>query len=92
MGIGYYLVLGDITTCGGKIIESDPTNVLMGKPVSREGDAVTCGKHPGIYKIIGHIPLNKINGRNYAGTLHSVSSCPCRAKFIASQVERTYEL
>ncbi len=91
MAKGYYLLLGDMTTCGGKILEGDPTNTLMGIAVAREGDSVTCGKHAGKFKILGHIPLNTVNGRHFAGTLHSTSSCPCEARFIPSHQERTYE-
>jgi len=91
MSKGYYLVQGDQTACGGKIFEGDPKNTLAGIPVSREQDGVTCGRHGGIYKIIGGIPQNSVNGRKYAGTLHSRSSCPCAATLIPSRGERTYE-
>lgn len=91
MAKGYYLVQGDRTTCGGKIVEGEPANTLMGTVVSREGDAVICGVFPGTFKIVGHIPLNTVNGRKYAGTLNSTSSCPCKALFIPSRKERTYE-
>lgn len=90
MAKGYYLVKGDITTCGGKILEGDPTDTVMGIPVAREQENVTCGKHAGTYKIVGHIPNNNANGRKYAGSLHSTSSCPCGSKFIPSRHERTY--
>lgn len=30
MAKGYYLVKGDMTTCGGKILEGDPTDTVMG--------------------------------------------------------------
>lgn len=92
MAQGFYLVLGDMTTCGGKIIEGDPTNTLPGIPVVREGDSVVCGRTGGIFKIQGHIPLDVINGRLFAGTLHSISSCPCGARLIPSIMERTYEV
>lgn len=91
MAKGYYLVQGDKTTCGGKILEGDPKNTMAGIPVSREQDRVTCGKHSGTYNIIGCIPQNRVNGRKYAGTLHSKSSCPCAAMLIPSHRERTYE-
>lgn len=91
MAKGYYLLQGDITTCGGKILEGDPTNTLMGIAVAREGDKVTCGKHTGIFKIVGHIPLNSANGRKLAGTLNSTSSCPCNARLIPSHQVRSYE-
>lgn len=92
MAIGNYLVQGDKTTCGGKILEGDPKNTIAGIPVAREGDAVTCGRYSGIFKVTGHIPLNSVNGRKFAGTLNSTSSCPCRARFIPSRHERTYEV
>ncbi|WP_300005899.1 PAAR domain-containing protein [uncultured Cedecea sp.] len=88
---GYYLVQGDKTACGGTILEGDSKNTLAGIPVSREQDSVTCGRHSGIYKIIGGIPQNNVNGRKYAGSLHSKSSCPCAAMLIPSHSERSYE-
>ncbi|WP_016679026.1 PAAR domain-containing protein, partial [Yersinia pestis] len=91
MAKGYYLGVGDETTCGGVIIEGDATHVLMGKAVAREQDRVTCGKHPGTYIIIGHVPGDSVNGRKFAGTLNSQSNCPCKAWFIPSLVHDTYE-
>ncbi|WP_353739719.1 PAAR domain-containing protein [Yersinia aleksiciae] len=91
MAKGYYLGVGDQTTCGGVIIEGDATHILMGKAVAREQDRVTCGKHPGTYIIVGHIPGDSIHGRKFAGTLNSQSNCPCKAWFIPSLVNDTYE-
>ncbi|RKF66467.1 polymorphic toxin type 44 domain-containing protein [Rahnella variigena] len=91
MAKGYYLVLGDKTTCGGKILGGEPTHTIMGKPVAREQEPVTCGQHPGIYKIIGHIPGDSIMGRKFAGSLHSKSSCPCQARFVPSMVNDAYD-
>lgn len=91
MAKGYYLGVGDQTTCGGVIIEGDDTHILMGKAVAREQDRVTCGKHPGIYIIVGHIPGDSIHGRKFAGTLNSQSNCPCKAWFIPSLVNDTYD-
>lgn len=91
MAKGYYLVLGDKTTCGGKILSGEPTHTIMGNPVAREQDPVTCGNHPGIYKIVGHIPGDSILGRKFAGTLHSKSTCPCQAKFVPSMVNDAYD-
>lgn len=91
MAKGYYLVLGDKTTCGGKILSGEPTHTIMGNPVAREQDPVTCGQHPGIYKIVGHIPGDSILGRKFAGTLHSKSTCPCQAKFVPSMVNDAYD-
>ena len=41
MAKGYYLVKGDMTTCGGKILGGDPTDTVMGIPVAREQENVT---------------------------------------------------
>lgn len=91
MAKGYYLLRGDKTTCGGKILDGDPKNTIAGIPVSREQDRVTCGKHSGTYKILGSIPHNEVNVRKFAGSLHSKSSCPCAAMLIPSRRERSYE-
>ncbi|CNE44156.1 PAAR domain-containing protein [Yersinia pseudotuberculosis] len=91
MAKGYYLGVGDKTTCGGVITEGDATHVLMGKAASREQDRVTCGKHPGTYIIVGHVPGDLVNGRKFAGTLDSQSSCPCQARFIPSLMNSAYE-
>ena len=42
------------------------------------------GKHPGAYRILGGRSDTWDEGRRLAGTLDSVSSCPCRARFIPS--------
>ena len=88
---GFYLVQGDKTTCGGRIITGAEDHTLFGKPVAREQDGVTCGKFPGIYKVAGGIDNDIIHGRRMAGTLDSFSTCPCRAKFIPSMMNDTYE-
>ncbi|ECU9385924.1 PAAR domain-containing protein [Salmonella enterica subsp. enterica serovar Newport] len=92
MAEGNYLVVGDKTTCGGLIVEGDDTFTILDIPVAREMDKVTSGQHPGIYMITGSIPGDSLNGRGYAGTLHSKSSCPCQARFIASMVNDTCEM
>jgi len=88
---GYYLVLGDNTICGGRIITGAEDHTLFDKPVAREQDSVTCGRYAGVYKIAGGIDNDTIHGRRMAGTLDSYSTCPCRAKFIPSMMDDTYE-
>ncbi|QPT12313.1 PAAR domain-containing protein [Serratia rubidaea] len=82
--MGFYLRLGDATTCGGRILTGDETLSWYGVAGAREGDAVACGKHPGVYKILGGTSDTWDEGRRLAGTLDSVSSCPCCARFIPS--------
>jgi hypothetical protein len=88
---GYYLVQGDKTTCGGRIITGAEDHTLFDKPVAREQDSVTCGKHAGLFKIAGGIDNDTIHDRRMAGTLDSYSTCPCKAKFIPSMMDDTYE-
>ncbi|MCT8351001.1 MULTISPECIES: S-type pyocin domain-containing protein [Photorhabdus] len=90
MAIGYFLLVGDKTTCGGQIITGDHTMTFNGRATAREGDKVTCGKHPGSYTIVGGVSDVFDMGRKLAGTLDSVSTCPCRASFINSEMD-SYE-
>jgi hypothetical protein len=57
-----------------------------------EGHKVTCGKHPGHYRICGGLEDDDIHGKRIAGTLHSYSSCPCKSKFVPSNWDDYYEL
>ncbi|MBU4681174.1 PAAR domain-containing protein [Cedecea davisae] len=82
MAMGFYLRVGDPTTCRGKILTGDETFSWYGVAGAREGDLVSCGEHPGIYKILGGTSDTWDEGRRLAGTLDSVSSCPCKARFI----------
>lgn len=87
---GYYIGLGDKTTCGGTVVDGDPRINLYGLLHACEGDQVTCGKHKGIYKILGGISHFESHGRRMAGTLDSFSSCPCQARFIPSVYTASY--
>jgi len=82
MSVGYFLRVGDSTTCGGKILTGDSTFQWYGVSAAREGDMVNCGKHPGTYKILGGAADTFDGGQALAGSLDSFSSCPCHAKFI----------
>lgn len=84
MSVGYFLRVGDSTTCGGKILTGDPTFQWYGVAAAREGDMVNCGKHSGNYKILGGVTDTFDEGQVLAGSLDSFSSCPCHAKFIPS--------
>ena len=82
--MGFYLRVGDATTCGGKILTGDETVSWYGVAGAREGDIVSCGNYPGTYQILGGTSDFWNEGRRVAGTLDSISSCPCRARFIHS--------
>ena len=90
MAIGYFLRVGDKTTCGGQILTGDNTMQWYGVAGTREGDIVSCGKHSGKYHIIGGVSSVWLADRKHAGTLDSISSCPCRARFINS-IQDCYE-
>ena len=62
---------------------------LDGAPLAREGDRVTCGKDGKAYSIAGgvqHFMLDTLA----AGSLDSVSTCPCGARLINSSFGISY--
>ncbi|POD89324.1 PAAR domain-containing protein [Pectobacterium odoriferum] len=89
---GNYLFRGDKTVCGGRILEGFPDHQFFDKDMACEGHKVTCGKHPGYYRICGGLDTDDIHGKRIAGTLHSYSSCPCKSKFVPSNWDDYYEL
>lgn len=87
---GYFLCKGDKTSCGGEILSGDFLIKWHGRAAAREGDKVTCGKHSGIYTIVGGISNMNLTGQPLAGTLDSRSSCPCRAQLLPATHVDTY--
>lgn len=83
MGQGYLIHLHDPTTCGGRVISASDKRT-NGVPVARMMDLATCGVHGGSWPIIGGVTgiRDQNNGQPVAGSLDSVSSCPCKARFI----------
>lgn len=90
MSAGYFIGLGDKTTCGGKVLEGDNRINIFGLPHACAGDRVSCGKDGKTYQIVGGISFMKSHGRLMAGTLDSFSGCPCRARLIPSVITATY--
>ncbi len=90
MSDGYFIGLGDKTTCGGNVLDGDPRVNLYGLLHACEGDRVTCGENGETYKILGGISHIESHGRLMAGTLDSFSGCPCQAKLIPSVYTATY--
>lgn len=89
MSIGYWIVKGDKTSCGGKVLDGHPHGARFGKNQLQQavnGSPVSCGKHPGTYMIAGGHPGDIIHNCLGASTLYSRSTCPCQARFIPSQV------
>lgn len=93
MGVkGYFLFRGDKTFCGGRILEGCTDHQFFDKDMACEGHKVSCGKHPGHYRICGGLNDDDIHGKKIAGTLDSYSSCPCKSKFVPSNWDDYYEL
>ena len=85
MNLGFWIVKGDKTTCGGSVLEGHSRGQKFGpnlNPQAVQGSKVSCGKHPGIYSIRGGHPGEIIHGSLAASTLYSRSTCPCGALFI----------
>lgn len=91
MAKGYFIRIGDRTTCGGVVLHADKCNTLMGNARACEGDPVTCGVDGKTYWIQGGIFYIKSFGKRVAGTLDSTSACSCRAEFTPSIKTATYE-
>ncbi|WP_251030740.1 MULTISPECIES: PAAR domain-containing protein [Pseudomonas] len=88
--MGYYIGLGDKTTCGGTVLDGDPRINLYGLLHACQGDRVSCGKDGETYRIIGGISHMISHGRLMAGTLDSRSGCPCNAQLLPSVFTATY--
>ncbi|MGE8152250.1 PAAR domain-containing protein [Pseudomonas vancouverensis] len=91
MAIGYFIRLGDKTTCGGEVLEADTRITVLGMAHAREGDRVSCGKSDETYTIEGGVSFINSNGRFVAGSLDSLSGCPCKAELIPSVLTNKYE-
>ncbi|MES0225372.1 PAAR domain-containing protein [Citrobacter braakii] len=91
MGYGFFLVIGDKTTCGGKIVSGCIEHTIYGQPTACEGDQYICGVDKKLYQIVGGQPGYFIHDRRAAGTAHSVGMCPCKCRFIHSHSGMTYD-
>jgi len=90
MAKGYFIRLGDKTTCGGTVLSAYQHHRFGGIAAARNGDKVSCGIDRKVYHIAGGIPDYFIHGVAAAGTLHSRSTCPCRARLITSFPNASY--
>lgn len=84
MAIGFWVVQGDKTTCGGSVLTGHPKGKQIGPNLNRQatvGCQVSCGKHPGIFSVVGGYPGEYIHGQLAASTIYSRSTCPCKAFF-----------
>lgn len=90
MAIGYFIGVGDKTTCNGTVLEGDHRIMMFGIPHAREGDAVSCGRDGKMYQVLGGVSHVVSHGRRVAGTLDSISGCGCKARLIPSVLTATY--
>lgn len=70
---GYFIRLGDRTSCGGQVIEATTDTMMDGLPQARLGDTVTCGATGGLYRIEGGVSWDLSDGLPVAGTLDSTT-------------------
>jgi len=90
MAKGYFICRGDKTYCGGEVLEGHAGITWHGLLHSHEGDRVSCGKDGKTYRILGGVSHFTSDGKRVAGTLDSVSGCPCRSQLIPSITTASY--
>lgn len=71
-----WIVVGDATSSGGRVITGSQATDIDGKPVSRVSDKATCPLHKGVFPIADGDPTTIIDGQPVA--LHgSKLACGC---------------
>ncbi len=88
--IGYFIRLGDKTSCGGKVVSASSHIIHHGLNLARVGDKVTCGKNEGVFNLFGGIHNYTCDGIPCIGTLESFAGCPCRSRLFASEFSSSY--
>ena len=92
MSKGYWIVKGDKTSCGGQVLDGLENRTLADLPVAFHGGKTSCGKHPGVYPLVGGHPNLIFHGFHEASTLYSRSGCPCKARLKPSITEAWHTL
>ncbi|WP_228062636.1 MULTISPECIES: PAAR domain-containing protein [Lysobacteraceae] len=80
-----WIVIGDPTSGGGKVITGSPFTDIDGKPVSRVTDQATCPTHKGSFPIIDGDATTTIDGQPVA--VHG-SALACGCKVLAARQMR----
>lgn len=95
---GCFLYHLDKTRCGGRILSGaeDETYDIGGvvRQQARVGDPVTCGVHEGRFRICGGMgDTYEVGGvvKEWAGSIESYSSCPCKSRFVPTVTTHTYD-
>lgn len=83
-----WIVLGDTTSSGGRMITCSPFTDADGKGVCRKGDKATCPQHNGVFPITGGCdPTTIIDGEEVA--LHG-ATLACGCKVLSTQQMRVF--
>ena len=88
--LGYFIRLGDKTSCGGKVVSATSRIIHHGLNLARVGDKVTCGENEGEFNLFGGIQNYTCDGIPCIGTLESFAGCPCRSRLFASEFSSSY--
>lgn len=83
-----WIVLGDVTTSGGRVVTASQFTDIDGKGVARRNDKATCPQHKGVFAIVGgYDPTTVIDDAEVA--LHGATlACGCRV--LATQQFRVF--
>jgi len=82
-----WIVVGDTTDSGGRVVTGSPFTSVDGKPVARVTDQAICPKHKGPFPIVDGDATTVIDGQPVA--LHG-SSLACGCKVLAVQQTRAF--
>lgn len=82
-----WIVVGDATASGGRVVTGSPFTDIDGKAVARVNDQATCPLHKGAFPIVDGDSTIIIDGQPVA--LHG-SSLACGCKVLAVQQRRAF--
>jgi len=72
-----WIVVGDATTGGGRVLTGSSNTDIEGKAVACVGDKATCPKHGGAFEIVTGDPTLILDGKPIAREGDSLA-CGCR--------------
>src|SRR5690606_12989300 len=82
-----WIVVGDTTDSGGRVITGSAFTSVDGRPVARVTDQAVCPKHKGVFPVVDGDATTIIDGQPVA--LHG-SSLACGCKVLAVQQTRAF--
>ena len=82
-----WIVIGDTTSGGGRVVTGSSQTVIDGSPVARLGDKATCASHKGTFPIVDGDPTTIIDGQPVA--LHG-SKLACGCSVLAVNQHRVF--